>query len=126
MVVSVTVFCGTAFARAQSADPVEELRLLLKAPLTDSEARDRALKEQGKLVDGINDLRRALVLRDWRDEDPDARVASVDQRNRAGLARRFEQAVREVLLQGDATSKLAVLNMLGKMGTNVRGIDTKN
>src|SRR5438876_7515809 len=77
-------------AQPVAAEAVEELRLLLKAPVSEPSLRDRAVTEQCKLLDGINDFRRALILREWRDEDPDGRVAVVDLRNRTELARRFE------------------------------------
>jgi HEAT repeat protein len=113
-----------ALAGPVPAESVEELRLLLKAPVTDVSRRERAVSEQLKLVDGINDLRRAVALREWRDEDPDDRIAAVDRRNREVVAKRFAQAAREVLRQGDATSRLAMLSMLGKMGTSVRAVGT--
>src|SRR6266849_2295132 len=113
-----------ALAQPVPSESVEELRLLLKAPVTEVSRRERAVSEQLKLVDGINDLRRALALREWRDEDPDDRISTVDRRNREVVARRFAQAAREVLRQGDATSRLAMLNMLGKMGTGVRSVGT--
>src|SRR5205807_2302 len=91
--------CGLFAATAAAAppDPVEELRLLLKATVTDPDARNKAVGEQLKLLDGISDLRKALVLREWRDDDPDEQASRVDRSNRAEVARRFEQAVRDVL-----------------------------
>ena len=90
----------------------------MKAPVFEPARRDQAVKEQCRKVNGINDIRRALILREWRDQDPDERVASADRCNRAELARRFEQSVRDVLGQTDTPSKLAVLTMLEKMGTS--------
>src|SRR5260370_40266832 len=123
----VIVLGGTASALAQPvpAESVEELRLLLKAPVTELSRRDRALGEKVKLLDGINDLRRALGRGEWRDQDPDERVAAVDQRHRAVVAQRFEQSLRDVFQQGDATRRLAGLHLLGKMVTGRRAVGTK-
>jgi hypothetical protein len=113
-------------AQPVPAEAVEELRLLLKAPATDVSRRDHAVKEQLRLLDSINDLRRALGLAEWRDEDAaDEQVAAVDQHNRALVAERFEQAVRDVLGQRDATSQLAALSLLGQMGSTVRAVGTR-
>jgi HEAT repeat protein len=113
-------------AQTASVNPVEELRQVLKAPAFDLDQRNRTLGEQVKHLDGLSDLRSALTLREWRDEDPNEQLAAVDQVHRATVARRFEQAVREVLHHGDTTSRLAVLNILAKMGTSARGVNSKN
>src|SRR5436305_4747955 len=65
-------------ARSQPvpSESVEELRLLLKAPVTELTRREQVVREQLKLLDGINDWRRALALGEWRDDDPDERVAA--------------------------------------------------
>jgi HEAT repeat protein len=122
------VLCGWTSARAQPVrgDPVEELRWILAAPFADSAKRARAVKERIKALEGLGDLRRALVLREWRDEDQDQRIAVADRPNRLALARRFQMAVRDVLVQGDDVSRLAVLNMLAEMGTTTRGLGTRH
>jgi len=77
---------GWTAGRAVAAPPdaVEALRELLRAPALDPGQRDRCLREQIRRLNGVSDLRRAVALRDWRDEDPDEKVAAVDQANRAG------------------------------------------
>jgi len=122
------VLCGnmSLFAQAAVDEPVEQLRLILRAPLSDPGRRDWDLKERIGALEGLGDLRRALVLREWRDEDQDQRVAAIDRPNRLALARRFEQAVREVLRQSDEACRLAVLNMLAEMGTTVHGVGTRH
>src|SRR5439155_11456545 len=103
-------------------DPVQEIRCILRASVSDLAKRDRFLCAQIQAMDRLSDLARALVLREWRDEDPERRVAAVDRPNRLALARRFEQAVRDVLRQGDDASRLAVMNMLAELGTTTHGV----
>lgn len=117
---------GSAFGQPAGSDPVEELRLTLRAPLTDPIKRDRAVKEQIWHLTSLSDLRRAVVLGEWRDEDQDLRVAAVDRPNRVTLARRFEHAVRDVLEHGDGACRLAVLTLLAEMGTTVHGVGTRH
>ena len=61
-------------APAAPPDPVEELRQTLRLSVVDGEQRRRAVAEEIKALDDINDLRRAIELREWRDEDPDEYV----------------------------------------------------
>src|SRR5579871_4465798 len=114
------------YAQPPGGDPAQEIRLILKAPFRDLGARDRLLKAQIEALDGVGDLARALVLREWRDQDQDHRVAAIDLPNRIALAGRFEHAVREVLHQGDNSSRLAVLSLLAEMGTKTHGVGTKH
>jgi HEAT repeat protein len=114
------------FAQTAFAEPVEELRLILRAPCVDPAQRGRSLAERIQAVQGISDLRRALVLRDWRDQEQDERVAAVDRVGRRALAIRFEQAVRVVLRQGDVARCLAALSVLAEIGTTAHGVDTRH
>jgi HEAT repeat protein len=121
-------FCliPSIFAQTAFAEPVEELRSTLRAPCADPAQRARSVQARIQAVQGIGDLRRALVLRDWRDQDQDERVAAVDRSSRLALARRFEQAVRDVLRQGDEVRRLAVLSVLTEIGTTVHGVGTSH
>src|SRR5262249_53486950 len=73
----------------------------------------------------INDLNRAIALRDWRDDDPDDKIAAADKVTRIEVGRRFAFAVREVLQHGDSASRLAVMDMLLKMAPSTRGLNTR-
>jgi HEAT repeats len=121
------ILCANVSSLAQPAvrGPVEELRLTLSAPVSDPAKRDWDLKERIAALQSLGDLRRALILREWRDEDKDPKVAAVDRANRLVMAQCFEQAVRNVLTQGDETSRLAMLSMLAEMGTTAHGVGTK-
>jgi HEAT repeat protein len=122
------ILCGNRSGLAQPAvaQPVEELRLALRAPLSDLAKRDSDLNELVGALEGPGDLRRALMLREWRDEDQDQRVAAIDRSHRLVVARRFEQAVRDVLQYGDEASRLGVLTMLAEIGTIAHGVGTKH
>jgi HEAT repeat protein len=109
-------------AVAQPSSPVDEIRLLLKAPTPDLAARDQQLAAQVKQLATVSDLRRALILNEWRDLDSDPQLAATDRRHRADIARRFEKVIRDVCRQGDATSRLALLNMLTEMGASPRAV----
>jgi HEAT repeat protein len=66
-------------------------------------------------------MRQALLLPDWRDQDPEASVAAADQTVRLELARQFEKALREVLQRGDPVSRLAAMRLLADVAEGVRG-----
>ncbi len=120
--------CGITpvLAEPVRVEPAEGVRLILSTPVSDLAKRDRLLKARIQALERLGELARALVLREWRDEDQDYRVAAVDRPNRLSLARRFEQAVRDVLGQGDDASRLAVLRLLAEMGTTTHGVGTKH
>jgi HEAT repeat protein len=108
------------------ADPVEGLRQALKAPVRDPELRDRSLRTWMERLRGLTELSQAAVLREWRDEDVDERVAAVDRGHRAVLLRRFEQAVRDVFARGDVRSQVAVADLIGYLGVQARAPGTRH
>jgi HEAT repeat protein len=108
-----------------SGDAVEALRQVLQAPVRDPVARAKDLQECARGLRGVNDLRRAVQLMEWRDEDPDEKIAAADRPQREAIARRFEAAVRDVLRQPDATVRLAAVNMLAELGVKGRGVQTR-
>ncbi len=114
------------FARAAVVDRAEEVRRILRTSFGDPATRDRLLQAQIQAMEHVGDLARTLILREWRDDDQDRRLAVVDRPNRLNLARRFEQAVRDVLRRDDEASRLAVLSMLAEMGTTTHGVGTKH
>src|SRR5207244_1375642 len=71
---------GVASADRFPPDPGEALRQTLKAPARNPKAREEALAKQIQELRTIGDLRRALLLQDWRDEEElDEAVRKVDQ-----------------------------------------------
>jgi HEAT repeat protein len=107
--------------RAQP-DAVDALRQALKMTGSQPEVRAEAMQRAVDALHGIPDLRRALVLPEWRDEDIDAPVAEIDRRLRTAVQRKFEQEVRSLLSRGDATSRVAVADMLADIGVSVHGV----
>jgi len=119
-------FAGQLLAQTGTADPVEALRQGLMAPTRSAEQRDQAIAPTCHAIRGISDLRRALVLQEWRDTDADTEIARIDRRHRAALLAQMEQAVRHVLSQGDATGQIAVIDMIADLGCRVRGVGTSD
>src|SRR5439155_7682322 len=109
------LWVGVASADRFPPDPVEALRQTLKAPARTAAARAEALDKEIQELRTISDLRRALLLQEWRDEEEplDDAVRKVDLARRNQVAQRFEEEVKKVLTQGPVTSQLAVAQMLG-------------
>jgi HEAT repeat protein len=130
------------------ADPVEALKQALRTPLGDAgflleepgkqtpdaekpevrvrkalEARSRLLTERIQALRNLSDMRRALLLTEWR-QDTELRDTSdaeeVDRRARALLADRFRQTVRAILRGNDDAGRMAVLSIAAELGTAVR------
>lgn len=125
---ALSLWTGAGLAQRFPPDPVEELRQALKVPVRDSVRnpdelafRKNVLEKRIAALKSIGDLRRALQLQDWRDEDRDEKVARVDQPLRAAVEERFQKGIHAVVKKGDAVGQLAVANMLGDMGVTVRG-----
>jgi HEAT repeat protein len=110
-------------------DPVEALRQALRIPVRDAlnkvelDFRQANLERQVKALRTLGQLARALALQEWRDLDRDPGVAGVDQVVRKQVADRFTDGIRKVLQQGDQTSQLAAITLIGQMGTNVRDLE---
>jgi hypothetical protein len=109
-----------------SYDPVHELRLVLKAPCDTSpnapglEQRRQALHQRVAVLCRIPELREALLLQDWRDQDTEEAIAAIDRSARLELVHRFEEAAGDVLRQGDTISRLAAANMLGEVAATMQ------
>jgi HEAT repeat protein len=130
-----------AHSRAPAQDPIAEFRrvLLTRPPvelLLATEKQQPELKkfyeerEQklAKIIDtrlkSFNELRQALVLKDWGEviktgrEDP--QVTASDARLRYRIAQRFRNKVHAIVEKGDDDSKAAVANLLTELGLTVR------
>ncbi len=116
-----------AGGEAPSWTPLLQLRWALKAPVLDSAPNSKDLQlRRNSVQDGIAglsrlpDLREALLLQEWRDDDADGQVAAIDQAARLELTRRFEQALHGVLRQGDPASRIAAASMVSDMPAPIR------
>jgi HEAT repeat protein len=103
-----------ALRRADAAKPEDRPKLL-------SDAYERLLSRKVDSIRQIGDLRRALLLQDWPQGEfrEVEEFSAVARRVRAQLARRFQEAVGQVLKEGDQTARLAAMNMLAELGATV-------
>jgi HEAT repeat protein len=110
-----------------SFSPVRQLRLALKIPVQDFEPnskdlqlRQNSLQERVAALCLLPDIREALMLDEWRDDDTDERISSIDRAARIELTKRFEHALHDVLRQGDPASRVAAAAMLSELPAPVR------
>ncbi len=95
-------------------DAVERLRIALAA--TDNVLpRDKTVRECLDGLHGVGDLRRAVLLTDWKDQALESGLAPVDRVLRKIVADRFVAAVRELLQRKDAATVGLALDMLVEM-----------
>lgn len=129
LVMALSMFGGTGSARADRfpPDPVEALKNALAVPIRDPErnkaeltAREKTLTELIAHLKTIGDMRRALTLLEWKDEDTEAAIGEVDRKARDGLADRLVNALKRVLQRGQPADQLAALALLGEMGISER------
>src|SRR5262249_40440542 len=80
LVLVAVLLSGTSPIAAQfpAPDPVEELRDALQIPLHDPGARERTLRQRITAIRTLANLRGALALDEWRDDDPDQNIRAVD------------------------------------------------
>jgi HEAT repeat protein len=111
---------GPSFAQS-AADPVEKLRRTLNA-IDDLAERDRQTKACLADLHTLGELRKAVVLREWRYRHTNPELAAVDQANRDALAERFRNTTHQVLSSGNSGSILAALEMLNETAAAMRAI----
>src|SRR5207253_2223130 len=103
-------------------DPVEELRLALRAPLRDPAVREKLLTKRVEALRTLGQLRRALQLQEWGlDEGLEEKLQAIDRPLREKVAARFEQGMREAF-KGSPTMQKAAAQMLAEIGLTIRGI----
>lgn len=118
---------------APPVDPVEELRQALKVQIRDAvknpdelDFRKRTLTRWINALQTIGEMRRALLLQEWRDEgESDPNVVAIDRPLHGEIAKRLEAALRAVLDKGNAPSRLAAVNLIGDMGLTGKGVVTR-
>jgi hypothetical protein len=120
-----------AAAAAQGAlarDGVADLRRVLVTPIGEPAAgssgldlRRQALTERVVALRGLPELRDALLLAEWRDEDVDQRVAAVDRAARAELGRRLDEGLNKVFRAGDVVNQQAAAQLIAELAEATRG-----
>jgi hypothetical protein len=93
----------------------------MRAREEDLGARKANLTKQSEKLRGVLDLRQALMLHEWRDNDFDKTVAEVDGKIREELGNRLIQTLREELKSADTSRQLAAADFLGEIGNSIRG-----
>jgi HEAT repeat protein len=128
---ALAVLCGFAIGTvgAQQTDPVDNLQQLLKSRVAPGdppevlEHRKRVLMEAAEKLRTINDLRLALMLSEWKDNDPSyPEQAKIDQSVRAFIGERLQKSLHEVVVQGSAETRMAVAKLIGEMGSGIRAL----
>jgi HEAT repeat protein len=118
---------GAPAAGPYAPDAVEELRNALKITVRDSANRDelqyrKDLLEKRVKALTLGDIRRALLLNEWRDEDSDEAVAAVDRPIKEALINRLVKGLRGVLTRGSTAAKLAAIAQVSEIGTTLKAI----
>src|SRR5262249_17773686 len=81
------------------------------------------LAKRVEALRSIPDMRRALMLTEWRaDLGAAEAAASPDSKYRTELVKRAQDAVRQIFRQGNTDERLALMTMLAELGsTTLRG-----
>ncbi len=88
--------------------------------IRDLASRDKNLSEGIKKLRGVLELRQALMLHEWRDNDSDQMLADIDGENRGKVEQRLVGALREALKSGAPSRQLATAGFLGEIGVSLR------
>jgi hypothetical protein len=102
-----------ARAHSPAPDAVEDLRDALKHAGDTPSARQHRLASAVEAVTDLADIQRAIALLEWRDEDPDTAIATIDHQSRRALAQKYEKLLRNHLGGSDTEERLAALTHLG-------------
>jgi HEAT repeat protein len=100
---------------------VEALRQALESPAADPKAMGRReiVAKRIEALRTIGELRRALVLQEWRDQSLEPQLVEVDRTSRAHVAARLEKALRDALKKQDTLTRLAALTSIAEIGMTV-------
>ena len=121
---------------ARADDPVDTLRNILgdrtqgdTAGIERLDFRRAKVKEAIDQMKTIGQLRRALVLDEWK-VDPkrviNNELRDLDNEMRTIVGERLAKMLKQVAEKGDANARLAVANTIAEMGPTVRPLDPKD
>jgi HEAT repeat protein len=107
-------------------DPVEALAAVLRTPTVgptreELDARRTGVARYLERLQGPAQLRDALTLDAWREQDENRQLAEIDRQARNALLRRFERSLQMALRSGDPATRLATITMIGEVGTTMPG-----
>jgi hypothetical protein len=111
-IIGLTMVDMPARAHRPAPDTVEDLRDALKHAGDSPSERQHRLASAVDLVTDLADMKRAIALLEWRDEDPDPAIAAVDVQSRRALAQKYETLLRDHLRRSDTEEQLTALTQL--------------
>jgi HEAT repeat protein len=100
---------------------VEELSRVLKSPAKtpgELELRQKTLEKRVDALRDTGEMRRALELPDWRDDDEV--LAGIDVPQRERIFKRFQKTLQDALASNDPTTQLAAASLLADIGPKLR------
>ena len=86
-----------------------------------STPRDTQLRAAVQHLRNLDDLRRALLLPQWRDRDPDETVCGIDARHRTVVVEYFQRELRTALRQPDLDGRLSALKIVASLDLRLLG-----
>lgn len=128
---TLAVWVNSARTQEMPKDPVEDLRQALRLEdVPRPNANQIAFRKQNldNKINGlrtISDLRRALALDEWKEEEGQGRddaLRLIDLQKRQEVGTRLQTAVRAVVAAGQVNSRLALASMIAEMGPAVRSL----
>jgi HEAT repeats len=123
LVAAVLLFGLAARTDAQAtADPIEKLRQTLLTTTENLSERDEQTKACLSELRSLSELRKAVLLREWRHYNPNEELAALDRANRNALAESFRSAMHQALCDHEAGSILAALEMLNQTAASLSEI----
>jgi HEAT repeat protein len=100
---------------------VEELGRVLKSSAKtpgELELRQKTLEKRVDALRDTGEMRRALELPDWRDDDEV--LAGIDVPQRERIFKRFQKTLQDALASNDPTAQLAAASLLADIGPKLR------
>lgn len=125
LTVALLLVCA-AVVRSQDSstvDPVNHLELLLESAPQSLEARDSELQARVSALRTFDELRRALLLRAWRDVGADPSLAAINQKHHEVVAGRIVSSLRRALRQEDVAVRLEALRLISSLDGTACGPD---
>jgi HEAT repeat protein len=121
---------GVPQASAQRADPVAALARALSVPTDptsnqEMQARQKELIARIDALRTVSQMRAALNLPDWRDQDADPASSKVDIAARQHLVERLKSLLERALRSKDVAQQLAALTVIGEMASTARGVGSE-
>src|SRR5439155_7227412 len=114
---------------SQPVDPLQELRQALSGygfePSDPAlEGRKLRVSRAAAKLKSVGDLRRALSLAEWRDNDDriNPKTAAIDREARTKIGQRLIEAIGAVVDKGDSAGRVAVAALIGEINASVRSL----